>query len=97
MEHPRFLSIAGTPRDIADTLHYGTNSKEDIFVEMSRKSLRQYEKRKNAFRRSLEKKLPDIQEKAKEYVSGLKEESVSSLAEYVAKRKMGRVAKLVEI
>lgn len=87
-EHPRFLSIAGTPRDIADTLHYGTSSKEEIFVEMSRKSLRQYEKRKNAFKRSLEKKLPDIQEKAKEYVSGLKEESVSSLAEYVAKRKM---------
>jgi hypothetical protein len=87
-EHPRFLSIAGTPQDIADTLHYGTSSKEDIFVEMSRKSLRQYEKRKNAFRRSMEKKLPDIQDKAKEYVAGLKQESVSSLAEYVAKRKM---------
>ena len=87
-EHPRFLSIAGSPVEIANTLHYGTNSKEDIFVELSRKSLRQYEKRKNAFKRSMEKKLPDIQERARDYVSGLKEESVSSLAEYVAKRKM---------
>lgn len=88
VEHPRFLSIAGEAREIADSLHYATNSKEEIYVELSRKSLRSYEKRKNSFKRSAAKKLPDIQAKAAEYVSGLKQESVSSLAEYVMKRKL---------
>ncbi|MEQ8490818.1 MAG: hypothetical protein RKE52_19125 [Marinovum algicola] len=55
---------------------------------MSRQSLRQYERRKNAFKRSIEKKLPDVEAKAKEYVAELKQESVSSLAEYVMKRKL---------
>jgi hypothetical protein len=88
IEHPRFLSIQGTDAEVAETLHYGTNRKEDIFVEMSRQSLRQYERRKNAFKRSIEKKLPDVEAKAKEYVAELKQESVSSLAEYVMKRKL---------
>lgn len=88
VEHPRFLSISGSSSEIARSLHYGTNRKEDIYVELSRKSLRQYERRKNAFKRSVEKKLPDIEAKAKEYVDGLKQESISSLAEYVMKRKL---------
>jgi hypothetical protein len=87
-EYPRFLSIEGSVTEIAETFHYATNSREEIFVELSRKSLRQYEKRKNAFRRSVEKKLPDIQERAKDWVNGLRQESISSLAEYVAKRRM---------
>lgn len=88
IEHPRFLSIQGTDGEIAEMLHYGTNRKEDIFVELSRYSLRQYQRRKNAFKRSIEKKLPDVVAKAKEYVAELKQESVSSLAEYVMKRKL---------
>ncbi len=88
IEHPRFLSIAGTEKEIAETLHYGTNKREEIFVELSRKSLRQYERSKNDFKRSVKKKLPDIQAKAKEYVATLKQESISSLAEYVMKRKL---------
>lgn len=88
IEHPRFLSIQGTSGEIAETFHYGTNKKEDIFVEMSRQSLRQYERRKNAFNRSIEKKLPNVEAKAKEYVVEFKQEFVSSLAEYVMKRKL---------
>ncbi len=87
-EHPRFLSVARDAKAVADTLHYATQKKEDIYIELSRKSLRSYETRKNAFRRSVGKKLPDIEARAKEFVSELKEDSVSSLAEYVAKRKL---------
>ncbi|TCK30160.1 histidine kinase/DNA gyrase B/HSP90-like ATPase [Ancylobacter aquaticus] len=88
IEHPRFLSIASDPKTVADSLHYATQSKEEIYVELSRQSLRAYERRKNGFRKSLQKKLPDIHIKAAEYVSGLKAESLSSLAEYVMKRKL---------
>lgn len=87
-EHPRFLSVARDAQQVSETLHLATQKKEDIYVELSRKSLRSYEKRKNGFRRSVSKKLPDIEAKAKEFVSGLKDESISSLAEYVAKRKL---------
>ena len=87
-EHPRFLSVARDAQAVADTLHYATQKKEDIYVELSRKSLRSYEKRKNEFKKSVSKKLPDIEAKAKDFVSELKEESISSLAEYVAKRKL---------
>lgn len=87
-EHPRFLSVASDANAVATTLHYATQTKEEIYVELSRKSLRSYEKNKNAFRRSVAKKLPDIEAQAREFVSGLKQESISSLAEYVAKRRM---------
>jgi len=87
-EHPRFLSVPGTETEVASTLHLATNTREEIFVELSRKSLRTYEKRKNTFKKSVSKKLPDIQKAAQDYVLTLRQESISSLAEYVMKRKL---------
>lgn len=87
-EHPRFLSVPGDETEVAASLHLATNTREEIFVELSRKSLRIYEKRKNSFKKSINKKLPDIQKAAQEYVATLKTESISSLAEYVMKRKL---------
>lgn len=88
MEHPRFLSVARDPEIFADKLHLSMQKEEDIFVELSRRSLRTYKQRKNGFLKSVKKKLPDITTKAQEYVAGLQSESVSSLAEYVMKRKL---------
>lgn len=88
VEHPRFLSVARDSKGFADKLHLSMQKEEDVFVELSRQSLRQYKRRKNAFLTSVKKKLPDITAKAQEYVAGLQSESVSSLAEYVMKRKM---------
>lgn len=87
-EHPRFLNVARDALAVANSLHLSTQKREDIFVELSRKSLRVYETTKNDFRRSVKKNLPDIELKAKKFVSELKEDSISSLAEYVSKRKM---------
>jgi hypothetical protein len=87
-EHPRFLSVVRDPEDFSDKLHLSMQKEEDIYVELSRQSLRQYKRRRNGFRKSVEKKLPDITAKAQEYVAGLQSESVSSLAEYVMKRKL---------
>jgi hypothetical protein len=87
-EHPRFLNIAHDPAEFAEKLSLNTQNKEDIFVELSRQGLRTYERNKNDFRKSIRAKLPDIQEKAQKFVAGLKGESLSSLAEYVTKRKL---------
>ncbi|MFH1803295.1 MAG: ATP-binding protein [Pseudomonadota bacterium] len=88
VEHPRFLSVARDPKKFSQQLHLSMQKEEDIFVELSRRSLRQYKKLKNGFLKSVQKKLPDITSKAQEYVAGLQSESVSSLAEYVMKRKL---------
>lgn len=88
VEHPRFLSVAKDPNEFAEKLHLSMQDEEEVFVELSRQSLRQYKKRKNGFLSSVRKKLPDISAKAHEYVAGLQSESVSSLAEYVMKRKL---------
>jgi len=87
-EHPRFLSVAKQPEDFAENLHLSTQKEEDIYLELSRRSYRDYRRRKNNFRTSVKKSLPDIENKAKEYVDGLQSESISSLAEYVMKRKL---------
>lgn len=87
-EHPRFLSVAKDASEFTEKLHLSMQKEEEIFVELSRQSLRTYKRRKNAFVSSVKKKLPDITAKAQEYVSGLQSESVSSLAEYVMKRKL---------
>lgn len=88
VEHPRFLGVARDSKEFADNLHLSMQKEEDVFVELSRQSLRQYKRRKNAFLTSVRKKLPDITTRAQEYVAGLQSESISSLAEYVMKRKM---------
>ncbi len=87
-EHPRFLSVARNVGDFADKLHLSMQKEEEVFVELSRETLRQYKRRKSDFQTSVKKKLPDIHAKAKSYVDGLQSESISSLAEYVMKRKL---------
>jgi hypothetical protein len=87
-EHPRFLSVARDPKEFAAKLHLSMQKEEEVFVELSRQSLREYNRRKNGFLTLVKKKLPDISTKAQEYVTGLQRESVSSLAEYVMKRKL---------
>jgi hypothetical protein len=87
-EHLRFYNIAKDPEEIASKLSLATQKDEDIFVELSRHSLRQYKKARRQFAEAKAKDLPDIDQKAKEYVSELQDESLSSLAEYIYKRKL---------
>lgn len=87
-EHLRFYNIAKDPEEIADKLSLATQKDEDIFVELSRQSLRQYKKKRKQFVEAKTKELPDIEQRAKAYVSELQDESLSSLAEYVYKRKL---------
>lgn len=87
-EHPRFLSIARDPDKFSEHLHLSMQKEEEIYVELSRQSLRTYKRRRAAFHKSINKGLPDINERSKEYVAELQAESVSSLAEYVMKRKL---------
>lgn len=87
-EHLRFYNIAKDPEEIAGKLSLATQKDEDIFVELSRHSLRQYKKARRQFAEAKSKELPDIDQKAKEYVSELQDESLSSLAEYIYKRKL---------
>lgn len=87
-EHPRFLTVTVEPEKVANDLHLSTQKEEDIYLELSRRSYRDYRRRKNNFKTSVKKDLPDIDKKAKEFVNGLQSESISSLAEYVMKRKL---------
>ncbi len=87
-EHLRFYNIAKDPAEIASKMSLATQKDEDIFVELSRHSLRQYKKARRQFAEAKSKDLPDIDQKAKEYVSELQDESLSSLAEYIYKRKL---------
>ncbi len=87
-EHLRFYNVAKDPAEIADKLSLSTQKDEDIFVELSRQSLRQYKKARRDFAEAKTKDLPDIEQKAKAYVSELQDESLSSLAEYIYKRKL---------
>lgn len=87
-EHLRFYNIAKNPQEIADKLSLSTQKDEDIFVEMSRQSLRQYKQARREFVEAKKKDLPDIDQKAKKYVAELQDESLSSLAEYIYKRKL---------
>ena len=87
-EHPRFISIAKDPEEIAEKLQLSTQSPEDIYIELSRHSRREYKQKQRAFNEAKRKKLPDIEQKAKDYTSELKSESISSLAEYILKRKL---------
>lgn len=87
-EHLRFFNIAKDPKEIAEKLSLNTQKEEDIFVELSRRSLRQYKRKRKAFAESKAKNLSDVDAKAKEYVAELQDESLSSLAEYIYKRKL---------
>ncbi len=87
-EHLRFYSIAKNPEEIAEKLHLSVQGDEEIFVELSRQGLRQYKRVKREFNTAKKKNSKDLDERAKAYVSELKSESLSSLAEYVYKRKL---------
>jgi len=87
-EYPRFLTIAKDPGGFSGNLHLSTQTEEDIFLELSRQSLRHYKKIKKSFLTSVKNKSSEIIDKAREYVDGLQDESLSSLAEYVMKRKL---------
>lgn len=86
-EHPRFFHAARHASEVAETLHLSKQSEEDIFVELSRSSLRDYRKRKRGYAEAYKKGLPDVQEQTDSFLDKLKEDAVSSLAEYVARRK----------
>lgn len=87
-EHLRFLGVASDPENFAERLPLSVQSPEEIFLELSRASLRQYNQKKSQFNDAKKKELPDFDDKAKAFVKELKSESISSLAEYVAKRKL---------
>ena len=87
-EHPRFLSVANNPEAFSSELHLSTQKEEEIYIELSRQSLRTYKKKRRSYNEAVKKKLPDIEKKASEYLEKLKGESISSLAEYVLRRKL---------
>ncbi len=87
-EHLRFLSIAEKPEEYAEQLALSVQSPEDIYLELSRSSLRQYNRKKRSFNNAKTKKLPDFDQKARDFAKELKSESISSLAEYILKRKL---------
>lgn len=87
-EHLRFYNIAKNPDEISGKLQLSVQKEEDIFVELSRISLREYKRKRASFQQSKKKQLPDLDAKAAEFVTELKGESISALAEYVYKRKL---------
>jgi hypothetical protein len=87
-EHLRFLNLVENPEEFAETIHLSTQKPEDIYLEMSRAALRQYNRSKHSFHDAVRKQLPNLDQKAKEFTTELKSECVSSLAEYVMKRKL---------
>lgn len=86
-EHPRFYHEARAAEEVAQTLHLSKQSEEEIFVELSRQSLRSYNRRRKSYREAYSKGLPDVKEQTDAFMAKLKEDAVSSLAEYVARRK----------
>ncbi len=86
-EHPRFFHAARHAAEVAETLHLSNQSEEEIFVELSRSSLRDYKRRKRVYSDAFGKGLPDVREQTDSFVEKLKEDAVASLAEYVARRK----------
>jgi len=86
-EHLRFLTVVENPQEFAETLQLSTQTEEDIYIELSRDSLRK-EKRVRSEYANAKKKKSDIDEDVKKYAAEIKKESLASLAEYVYKRKL---------
>lgn len=86
-EHPRFFYAARHAEDVAESLHLSKQTEEEIFIELSRTSLRDYKRRKRGYAEAFQKGLPNVQEQTDSFMAKLKEDAVSSLAEYVARRK----------
>lgn len=86
-EHPRFFYAARDAQQVAENLHLSKQTEEEIFIELSRESLRDYKKRKRDYSKSWESSLPDVEQQTESFMQKLKEDAMSSLAEYVARRK----------
>lgn len=86
-EHPRFFYAARNSESVAENLHLSNQSEEEIFVELSRSSLRDYKKRKRGYAEAYKQELPDVEQQTEQFMQKLKEDAMSSLAEYVARRK----------
>lgn len=86
-EHPRFFYAARHADEVAADLHLSNQTEEEIFVELSRSALRDYKKRKRVYSEAYKKHLPDIAQQTEQFMQKLKEDAMSSLAEYVARRK----------
>lgn len=86
-EHPRFYHEARHAEEVAYSLHLSKQTEEEIFVELSRSSLRSYNRRRKNYREAYSSGIPDIKSQTDAFMSKLKEDSISSLAEYVARRK----------
>lgn len=86
-EHPRFFHEAKDAQAVAGELHLSKQSEEEIFIELSRKSLRTYKKRKREYATSYGKGLPDLEEQKDALLDKLQADAIASLAEYVARRK----------
>jgi len=86
-ENLRFMTIVSDPADFANSLELSTQSSEDVFLELSRKSRRE-ENRTRAEYATAKKNKSDIDADVKKYTEKLSKESLASLAEYVYKRKL---------
>ncbi len=88
MEHPKFYGVTRNIDELMPRIRLSTQKPEDMYLELSRQVLRQYNSKKRDYNTSVAKNLPDIKEKAAEWVNKLRDESKSSLAEYVTRRKL---------
>jgi hypothetical protein len=86
-ENLRFLTIISDPSEFANSLDLGTQSTEDVFIELSRKARREENKTRAEYREAKRTKT-DIDADVKKYTEKLNRESLASLAEYVYKRKL---------
>lgn len=87
-QHPRFFHEAKSAETVAHTLHLSKQSEEEIFIELSRASLRTYKRRRKSYQESKSKSLPDVKVQTDAFVDKLQDDAVASLAEYVARRKV---------
>ena len=86
-EHPRFFHEAKDAGNVAESLHLSKQSEEEIFIELSRESLRTYKRRRRSYQESKTKSLSDVKNQTDAFVDKLQDDAIASLAEYVSRRK----------
>ncbi len=87
-EYPRFLSVARDVDKFTNGLQLSDKTDEEIYIALSRESLRQYKRQKSDYALSVKDNVADIKQKSTKWVNELHLESISSLAEYVTRRKL---------
>lgn len=88
IDHPRLYKVTQNPESFANSLHLGTQKTEDIYIEMTRRTYRDFRAARTGFRKAVKSDQKDrIEEQAKAYIEQLQDDKVSSLAEYVARRR----------